>query len=117
MSQTSKETILEELRNLIDDTCETAKMKVTYEKMHKAIVKKFFNAESVTFDSKNDLVSLDLNYGNDVQNRSTAVINVNFETLSVFLKACLNEDDNSLKFYIDLLHYYHSDTKIPPNKK
>ncbi len=95
--------IVNSIHNLIEysTTPQLTKQKGFME-LHNAIIKKFFAASSVHIDYSNKTICL----GVDVLSKGCDV-EISYSSLEEFLKSCIRQDSENLKFYKNLLHYYN----------
>lgn len=73
-----------------------------YSIMHRAIIKKYFDAKNVTINYKEQTVDLKI----PVAKRKYIGITFECQDLECFLKACLKKDEKSLDFYQEILNHY-----------
>ena len=96
--------IIDEVKNLISYSITHKDTdKSNFQTMHRAIVKKYFEAKHVNINYSEQTIDLMLPVG---QKKYT---NITFECqdLERFLKSCLKKDDKSLFFYQNLLNHYN----------
>ncbi|HET8809099.1 MAG TPA: hypothetical protein VFM65_02410 [Flavobacteriaceae bacterium] len=96
--------ILKEVNNLITHSCRGEMARTgRFNTMHRAIIKKHFNAREVFIHD--DLREIGLK----IEAKENEFVNVNFKcpNLESFLKSCIENDRNSLAFYQHLLTYYN----------
>ena len=95
--------IFNELKNLISySIINRSQENSNFHLMHRAIIKKYFDAKNVNINYQEQTVEMQLPVG---QRKYT---NITFECqdLERFLKSCLKKDDKSLFFYQDVLEHY-----------
>lgn len=96
--------ILEEVDNLITYSCRDKSASTgRFNPIHRAIIKKHFNASEVSFHHDHQAVDL------KIQAKENDFVNVSFKcpNLEGFLKSCIENDRNSLAFYQHMLTYYN----------
>lgn len=104
MQNFTSNVILEDVKNLISYTIthqndDNGK----FESLHKAIIKRYFDAKKVKINYIDQTVDLQLPISK--QN----FIPITFECLNLksFIQSCLKTDDDSLYFYQNLLTHYN----------
>lgn len=103
MSNITHPEILEEVRNLISHSIINKNLeKSNFQMLHRAIIKKYFEARKVNIDYEAQTVDLQLPVG---QNKYTS-ITFECQDLERFLKSCLKKDEKSLFYYQNLLVQY-----------
>jgi len=103
MSDFTPNEILEDVKNLISYSINNIEIDNSkFESLHKAIVKRYFDAKSVKINYTDNLVDLKLPLSKG------KYIPITFECLdlSSFLQSCLKKDESSLYFYQNLLTNY-----------
>ncbi|HSP11983.1 MAG TPA: hypothetical protein VLO29_05595 [Salegentibacter sp.] len=96
--------IIEEVKNLITYSITNPDVGINYfNTMHRAIIKKYFEAKNVEINYTEQTVEMQIPVGNK------QYTNITFEcqNLQRFLKACLKKDNRSLEFYQSLLTHYN----------
>ncbi|MDT0643389.1 hypothetical protein RM553_11155 [Zunongwangia sp. F363] len=96
--------LIEEVKNLISFSISNLEAeKSNFTIMHRAIIKKYFEAKNVKIDYEKQQVEMQIPVGRKKYTRIT------FECQNIerFLKACLKEDEKNLYFYQDLLSHYN----------
>jgi hypothetical protein len=104
MNRTTSPEILDEVKNLISYSIVNKDLdESNFQMMHRAIVKKYFEAKQVSINYADQSIDLKLPVG---ENKYT---NITFECQDIerFLKSCLKKDDKSLFFYQSLLNQYN----------
>ncbi|MCB7482364.1 hypothetical protein [Christiangramia sediminis] len=99
--------ILDEVKNLISySIINKAEENSNFQTMHRAIVKKYFDAKHVNINYQDETIDLQLPVG---QKKYT---NITFECqdLERFLRSCLKKDEKSLFFYQNILNHYNITT-------
>ncbi len=108
MNSALKHTVLAELNNLIDYSCEAhPNQPVDFTSFHRALIKKFFQAEAVQFDPKNQLVILEVMVDKSINETARVQVPVDYKRFNNFLKSCIEDTHSSLRFYKNTLTYYH----------
>ena len=103
MIDSTLEVILEDVKSLISYSVTHNDLdKPNFERLHKAIVKRYFEARNVKINYTEQTIDINLPIS---KNRYTPIT---FECLdlSSFLQSCLKKDENSLNFYQNLLSRY-----------
>ena len=96
--------ILEEVKNLISYSIISKNLESSnFQLMHRAIVKKYFDAKHVNIDYEKHSIDLKLPVG---QKKYTS-ITFECQNLERFLKSCLKKDEKSMFFYQNLLSHYN----------
>lgn len=98
---------LEEVKNLISFSIQKSNPETSeFGMMHRAIIKKYFEARNVKINYEEQTIDLDLPVG---KKRYTS-ITFECQDLERFLKSCLKKDEKSLYFYQSLLSQYSATT-------
>lgn len=101
-------TIVTELHNMIDHSCTMQGADAThYESLHRAIIKKYFEAESVTLDRENNSILLEVFTDKNAKETTCTDVDVDFNKFNEFLKSCIDENHSAMRFYQNMLRYYH----------
>ncbi|TBW30135.1 hypothetical protein [Gramella sp. KN1008] len=96
--------IIDEVKNLISYSIINRNLeKSNFQTMHRAIIKKYFEAKHVNIDYEKQTIDMQLPVGNK---RYTS-ITFECQDLERFLKSCLKKDEKSLFFYQSLLTHYN----------
>ena len=96
------------LHNLIDYSCSLeAEESSKIESLHRALLKRYFEAEHVLIDRENNRITLEVKVNPTQQETKVIDVDVNFENFDTFLKSCIDKGENSLRFYQNLLRYYY----------
>lgn len=105
--------ILIEIENLISHSCANPKKTDKFEKLHIALLKKYYNATDVSIDYhrkrvKMDIVMDDTCYDPKKVNLYLPMLHANlfFKNLKEFLRSCIEKDSKSLGFYAGLLRTF-----------
>ncbi|WP_425235501.1 hypothetical protein [Ulvibacterium sp.] len=108
-----KRMILTEVENLISRSCANQKTTDKFEKLHIALLKKYYNAADVSIDYhrkrvKMDIIMDDTSYDPKKVNLSLPTLHANllFKNLKDFLSSCVDKDSKSLGFYAGLLRTF-----------
>lgn len=110
MSNGTSHTILKEVINLIGQSCLAKEAdSATVESFHRALLKKYFEAESVLLDRVHERITLELNIDQETNETTIVDVDVNFDQFDNFLKSCVDEKKGSTTFYKNMLRYYHID--------
>ncbi|MCG9971569.1 hypothetical protein [Christiangramia crocea] len=96
--------IIDEIKNLISYSITNRTMENSnFQTMHRAIIKKYFEAKHVNINYKEQTIDMQLPVGNK---RYTS-ITFECQNLERFLRSCLKKDEKSLFFYQSLLTHYN----------
>ncbi|RKN82435.1 hypothetical protein [Ulvibacterium marinum] len=105
--------ILTEVENLISRSCANQKVTDKFEKLHIALLKKYYNAADVSIDYhrkrvKMDIIMDDTSYDPKKINLYLPTLHANllFKNLKDFLRSCVDKDSKSLGFYAGLLRTF-----------
>lgn len=107
MNRTTTPEILDDFKNLISySIINKGQENSNFQIVHRAIVKKYFDAKHVVINYNEQTIDLQLPVG---QKKYT---NITFECQDIerFLKSCLKKDEKSLFFYQDILDHYNITT-------
>ena len=74
-----------------------------YTILHRAIIKKYFDAKNVRINYKEHTVDLQIPVGK----RKYTGITFECQDLERFLKSCLKKDEKSMDFYQEALNHYN----------
>lgn len=95
--------ILDEVKNLISYSVQNkSEENSSFKTMHRAIIKKYFEAKHVNIDYEKQTIDLKLPVGE----RKYTSITFECQELERFLKSCLKKDEKSVFFYQNLLSQY-----------
>lgn len=96
--------LIDEIKNLISYSITNRNVENSnFQTMHRAIIKKYFEAKHVNIDYEMQTIDMQLPVGNK---RYTS-ITFECQDLERFLKSCLKKDEKSLFFYQNLLTHYN----------
>lgn len=96
--------LIDEVKNLISYSITNRHLENSnFQTMHRAIIKKYFEAKHVNIDYEMQTIDMQLPVGNK---RYTS-ITFECQDLERFLKSCLKKDEKSLFFYQSLLNHYN----------
>ncbi len=96
--------IIDEVKNLITYSIQERNLENSgFQTMHRAIVKKYFEAKHVNIDYKEQTIDMKLPVGE----KKYTSITFECQDLERFLKSCLKKDEKSLFFYQSLLTHYN----------
>jgi len=103
--------ILDEVKNLIsysitDDNIRNEHEDFNFQIMHRAIIKKYFDAKHVKINYQDATVELQLPIG---QKKYTS-ITFECQNIERFLRSCLKKDEKSIFFYQNILTHYNINT-------
>lgn len=104
MNNFTPEIILDEVKNLISySICNKEEDTQKFESLHRAVIKKYFEAKDIKINYIAQTIDLKLPISN---NNYTGIT---FECLDLnnFLQSCLKKDEQSLFFYQNLLTHYN----------
>ncbi|MFD1094245.1 hypothetical protein [Salegentibacter chungangensis] len=98
-------TVLEEVKHLISYSISNIEeQNSNYKTMHRAIIKKYFEAKNVHINYQEHTVEMEIPVGN----RKYTRITFECQKLERFLKSCLKKDEKSLYFYQNILTHYNA---------
>lgn len=96
--------IIDEVKNLITYSISNPDIEMTnFNTMHRAIIKKYFEAKNVKINYTEHTVEMQIPVGK----RQYTRITFECQNLQRFLKACIRKDEKSLEFYQSLLTHYN----------
>jgi len=105
--------ITSEIENLISKSCSSQKMKDKLNKLHVALLKKYYNAAVVKIDYHRKRIAMeivvdDAYYDPKKINTHIPTFHANFifMNLKEFLHGCIDKDTKSLGFYAGLLRTF-----------
>lgn len=107
MNRITTPEIIDEVKNLISySITNQGEENSNFQTMHRAIVKKYFDAKHVNINYEDETIDLKLPVG---QKKYT---NITFECqdLERFLRSCLKKDEKSMFFYQNILNHYNITT-------
>ncbi len=96
--------ILEDVKNLISYSITNQEVENSkFESLHKAIIKKYFDAKKIKINYLEQTVDIQLPISKDKYTPVT------FECLDLnsFIQSCLKKDEQSIRFYQNLLTHYN----------
>ena len=96
--------LIDESKNLISYSISNKNLESSnFQLMHRAIVKKYFEAKNVQINYDEQTIELQLPVG---QKKYT---NITFECMDLerFLQSCLKKDEKSIFFYETILSHYN----------
>ncbi|WP_010231639.1 hypothetical protein [Gillisia marina] len=104
MQNFTLDVILEDVKNLISYSITNQDIDNSkFESLHKAILKRYFDAKNIKINYKDQTVDLNL----PVAKGKFTPITFECLDLNGFLQSCLKADENSLYFYQNLLTHYN----------
>lgn len=106
MNRITTPEILDEVKNLISYSIINKGQDSNFQIMHRAIVKKYFDAKHVNINYDDETIDLKLPVG---QKKYTS-LTFECQDLERFLKSCLKKDEKSLFFYQNILNHYNITT-------
>lgn len=107
MNTTTPPEILDEVKNLISySIINQGQENSNFQIMHRAIIKKYFEAKHVNINYDDQTIDLQLPVG------KKKYTNITFECMDLerFLRSCLKKDEKSIFFYQDILDHYNITT-------
>ncbi|SDS17644.1 hypothetical protein SAMN04488553_1652 [Gramella sp. MAR_2010_147] len=107
MNTTTPPEILDEVKNLISySIINKGQENSNFQIMHRAIIKKYFEAKHVNINYDDQTIDLQLPVG------KKKYTNITFECMDLerFLRSCLKKDEKSIFFYQDILDHYNITT-------
>lgn len=97
--------IIDDVKNLISYSIINKNQEASnFQMMHRAIIKKYFDAKHVNINYEEQSIDLKLPVG---QKKYTS-LTFECQDLERFLKSCLKKDEKSLFFYQDMLNRYNA---------
>ena len=100
---TSPPEIFDKVKSLISHTIHTEHLgNPNFELVHRAIIKKYFEAKNVSIDYAAEIVIMDIPVGK----KKYTKITFECQDLERFLKSCLKKDDKSISFYKQIVSHY-----------
>lgn len=113
-----REKVLVELEKLISLSCKNPTSSKTYQQLHIALLKKYYNAINVTIDYHRHRIQMeviqdDSMYDPKIVNTHLPTIytNILFKSLRHFLFTCVEKDPKSVGFYSQLLKTFKTQRK------
>lgn len=104
MTRLTTPQLIDEIKNLITYSVHNRELENSnFPGMHRAIIKKYFEAKQVNINYEENTVDLKLPVG---ENKYTS-ITFECQNIERFLKSCLKKDEKSLFFYQNLLNQYN----------
>jgi len=106
MNNFTPEVIIDEVKNLISYSIANKQEDAEkFEELHKAVIKKYFDARKIRINYLTQTIDLELPMSN---NNYTGIT---FECLDLnnFLQSCIKKDEKSLFYYQDLLINYNAE--------
>ncbi|MBT8295194.1 MAG: hypothetical protein KJO51_02145 [Gramella sp.] len=104
MNKITSPEILDDVKNLISYSIANNEVdKSNFEMMHRAIVKKYFEAKHLNINYQEQTIDLKLPVGR----KKYTSITFECQDLERFLKSCLKKDDKSIFFYQSILNHYN----------
>lgn len=99
---TPPEQIIDEVKNLISYSISSRDIDSTFKTMHRAIIKKYFEAKDVKINYQEHTVDMKIPVGK----RQYSSITFECQDIERFIKSCLKKDEKSCEFYQNLLSHY-----------
>ena len=101
--------ILRELKTLISYSCsQNSQFETIKESMHVALIKKYFCANKVSFDYKNNLINVQI----PMNQKEFTNVTLECQDMEKFLTSCIEKDATSLSFYQNMLTYYNVERNV-----
>ncbi len=111
--------ILSEIESLVAQSFPKQKVPQNVEKLHVALVKKYYNAADVSIDYHRRRIEMDIVMDDQAYdpykvntNLPTLHANLWFRNLGDFMRSCLDRDNKSLAFYASLLKSYQKNDRV-----
>lgn len=104
MTRLATPQLIDEIKNLITYSVHNRGLENSnFPTLHRAIIKKYFEAKHVSINYEDHTVDMKLPVG------ERKYTNITFECQNIerFLKSCLKKDEKSLFFYQSLLNQYN----------
>lgn len=102
--------ILSDIENIIRTTCSKKSVSSSDQNLHRAILKKYYNASDISIDYqrkriKMEIIMDDTAYNPKTINSYLPTLHTNlwFRNLSDFLVSCIDNDPKSLAYYAGIL--------------
>lgn len=111
--------VYHELENAISQSCKSSRTTKQHEELHKALLKKYYNATDVAIDYHRQRIKM--NIVMDESRYSPGKVNTNlpllptnliYDNLRTFLKSCIDTDKRSLGFYAQLLRAFTTKEQV-----
>ena len=106
-----KTKVLADIESLIAQSYPNRKLTLKNENLHIAIIKKCYNAASVSINYHRKRIEMDIvlddnAYKPNQVNMEIPTVRANFYFLNLidFLKSCISNDNKSIAFYASLIH-------------
>ena len=104
MNRTTTPEIITEIKNLISFSVQEKNVENSgFQTLHRAILKKYFEAKHVVINYKAQTIDMKLPVGQ----RKYTSITFECQDIERFLKSCLKKDEKSLFYYQSLLSNYN----------
>ena len=104
MNKITPPELINEIKNLIAYSVSNPDLENSnFRLLHRAIIKKYFEAKNVKIDYVNQTIDLQLPVGK----RKYTSLSIECQDLERFLKSCLKKDDKSVFFYQSILTHYN----------
>ena len=104
MNKITPPELISEIKNLIAYSVSNPDLENSnFRLLHRAIIKKYFEAKNVQIDYVNQTIDLQLPVGK----KKYTTLNIECQDLERFLKSCLKKDDKSVFFYQSILNHYN----------
>lgn len=104
MARITTPEIVEEFKNLISYSVHNREVENSnFHTMHRAVIKKYFEAKHVSIDYAKQTIDLQLPVGN----KKYTSITFECQDLERFLKSCVRKDEKSIFFYQSILNHYN----------
>ena len=95
--------ILEEVKNLVSNSCNAGLgVNSSYVSLHKGIIKMYFEARKVEIDYDNKKIKAEI----PISDREFICVSFECMDMAQFLNSCIKTDKRSLTFYQNVLTYY-----------
>src|SRR5690606_3362811 len=105
MNNSTPELIIDEVKNLISySIANKQEDKEKFENLHKAVIKKYFDARDIKINYLTQTIDLQL----PMSNSNYTAITFECLDLNNFLQSLLKKDEQSLFYYQNLLNNYSS---------
>ncbi len=105
MSNYTPDLIIDELKNLIAYSITNKDVdSLKFESLHRAILKKYFEAKDIQINYMSQTIDLKL----PISNSNYTAITFECLDLNGFLQSCVKCDEKSLFFYQNLLTHYNA---------
>lgn len=111
--------LLQELENAISESCKSTRTTQKQEELHKALLKKYYNATDVAIDYHRHRIQMNIVMDDGLYspkkvntNLPLMPTNLIYDNLKSFLKSCIDTDKKHLGFYAQLLRAFTTEERV-----